>query len=140
MSFLLSPNSWFAEKGLAIVRIITGALLIYHGWEVFDAEVMKTYAGWDTIIGFSSPATMAYFGKGAELVAGILLLFGLLTRIACLITIGVMIYITFIIGHGKFWYEDQHPFMFILIAAVFLFTGPGRYSLDHLLFRKKKRY
>ena len=112
-------------------------MLVYHGWEVFDKELMKGYANWDTFKGFSMPAFMPYLGKSSELVAGILLTIGLLTRVACIIMLGTFIYITFFVGHGKFWYEDQHPFMFVLIALVFIFTGPGNYSADAGLFNRK---
>ena len=112
-------------------------MLVYHGLELFDKEVMKGYTTWDSFKGFSSPAVMIYCGKASELVAGILLTLGLFTRLACLIMIGTFLYITFFVGHGKFWYEDQHPFMFVLIACVFFFTGPGRWSTDALLFQRK---
>ncbi|WP_373549454.1 hypothetical protein [Haliscomenobacter sp.] len=70
--------------------------------------------------------------------AGILLTLGLLTRVGALICIGTLAYITFFVGHGKFWYEDQHPFMFVLFGVLFFFMGPGKWSLDALLFPNKK--
>jgi putative oxidoreductase len=63
-------------------------------------------------------------------VTGLVLVAGFLTRIAALITIGTFAYITFFIGGGKFWYEDQHPFMFLLLGALFLFAGGGLWSID----------
>lgn len=113
-------------------------MMVYHGWEIFDKELMKGYTTWDSFKGFSFPAFMPYLGKGSELVAGILLALGLFTRLACIITVGTFIYITFFVGHGKFWYEDQHPFMFVLIALVFFFTGPGKWSLDNLIIQRSR--
>lgn len=81
---------------------------------------------------------MVYIGKAAELVGGILLSLGLFTRIACVILIIVMSYIAFFVGHGKIWYEDQHPFLFVLLAFIFFFTGPGNFSLDKLIFNNKR--
>ncbi|GAB3698687.1 hypothetical protein GCM10027592_23990 [Spirosoma flavus] len=107
---------------------------MYHGWEVFDPIQMKQYAAWDTFKESASPSFMVYLGKGSELVAGILLTIGLLTRLAALLTIGTMLYITFFVGHGKFWYEDQHPFLFVLLALVYFFTGGGKWSLDRIVF------
>ena len=111
-------------------------MLVYHGWEVFDKELMKGYSTWDSFKGFSSPGFMVYIGKGSELIAGILLTLGLLTRVACIIMICTFIYITFFVGHGKFWYDDQHPFMFVMVAFLFFFTGPGSFSIDGLLVKK----
>jgi len=76
-------------------------------------------------------------GKASELIAGIFFMLGFLTRVASLLIIGTMIYITFFLGHGKIWYEDQYPFLFILLALVFFFTGAGTVSLDNLLFKNK---
>jgi len=134
MKAFLSAKGLYQEVGLTFVRIVVGLFLAYHGWEVFDATKIQEYAQWDVIKKFSSPLTMAYLGKGSELVAGILLTLGLLTRFACLITAGTMLYITFFLGHGRIWYEDQHPFLFLLLALIFIFTGAGKYSLDAKLF------
>jgi uncharacterized membrane protein YphA (DoxX/SURF4 family) len=48
-----------------------------------------------------------------------------------------MLYITFVVGGGKIWYEDQYPFLFVLLAMVFFFTGPGKWSIDSSLFNKR---
>lgn len=137
MNGFFSPSPLAVEKGLAIVRIILGALLIYHGQEVFNSELMRGYAEWDTFKG-NAATFMVYAGKSSELIAGLLLLLGFLTRIGALLVIGTLSYITFFIGHGKFWYEDQHPFMFVLFGILFFFTGPGAWSLDALFFKNKK--
>lgn len=112
--------------------------MIFHGWEVFDAEKMKVYLTWDSFKGFSSPSFMVYMGKIAELIAGILMTIGLFTRPAALVLIFTMLYISFLVGHGKVWYEDQHPFLFVLLGLVFFFTGPGKLSVDQLLFRNRR--
>ncbi len=136
MKRFFSPSPINSDVGIAIVRIIVGALLIYHGQEVFNPELMKGYAEWDTFKN-SYGALLPYLGKSAEFIAGVLLFSGFLTRIGALITSGTLLYITFFIGHGKFWYEDQHPFMFALFGLLFLFTGPGAWSLDRIIFRDK---
>lgn len=92
---------------------------------------------WDTF-DKSNARLLVYLGKSSELIAGISLLLGLFTRIGALITVGTLSYITFFIGHGKFWYEDQHPFMFVLFGLLFLFTGPGAWSMDALIFKKRR--
>lgn len=124
--FFSTQPIWY-DGGLFVVRLILGIFMVYHGWEIFDKVKMNEYAGWDT---FKNSAYMAYLGKGAELVGGIMLIFGWLTRLAALIVIFTMAYIAFFVGNGIIWYNDQHPFLFVLLALVFIFTGPGKYSLD----------
>lgn len=122
--------------GIAMVRITVGIFLIYHGHEIFDPAKMKEFANWDQFKHASSPLFLPYLGKGAELLGGILLTAGLCTRLGCLIIIGTMLYISFFIGGGKIWFEDQYPFLFALLALVFIFTGPGSLALDKILFDK----
>lgn len=126
---LFSPTPISPEQGIAIVRIIVGALLIYHGQEVFNAHLMAEYMTWDTFAG-SNARLLVYAGKSSELIAGLLLLFGFLTRLGAVLTIGTLSYITFFVGSGKFWYEDQHPFLFVLFGLLFFFTGSGAWSVD----------
>lgn len=112
--------------------------MAYHGWEVFDAEKMKTYLEWDQFK-TSSASLMVHLGKTAELVGGILVMVGLFTRLAALIIACTMLYISLFVGTGKIWYEDQHPFLFVLLALVFFFAGPAKWSLDQVLFFKKTK-
>ena len=135
MNKVLSAKPVAQETGIAFLRIIIGVFLVIHGKEIFEAAKMEEYTKWDT---FKTSAIMPYIGKGAEFIAGILLIVGLFTRLACLITIGTFAYITFFVGNGKFWMEDQHPFMFVLFGLLFFFTGPGAMSLDRILFGKRR--
>lgn len=133
---LLSPEPIGLMKALAVIRISIGLLMVYHGIEVFDSELMQGYIKWDV---FQNKAAtfMVYLGKSSELIAGILLTLGLLTRVGAIILLGTMLYITFFVGQGRFWYQDQHPFMFVLFGVLFFFSGPGAWSLDAVVFKKE---
>jgi putative oxidoreductase len=98
---------------------------------------MNEYLKWDVFKDSSSGKRLLYVGKGSELVSGILLGTGLVTRVACIILICTMVYIAFCLGHGKIWYDDQYPFLFALFGLVFMFPGPGSLSLDKLIFKNK---
>jgi putative oxidoreductase len=98
---------------------------------------MNEYLKWDVFKDSSFGKMLVYAGKASELVSGVLLLLGLFTRIACVILICTMAYIAFFLGNGKIWYEDQYPFLFLLLGFIFIFTGPGSLSVDRLLFKNK---
>lgn len=136
-SFFSSSPVW-QNNGLALVRMIIGGFLIYHGWEIFSAGKMNDYLKWDVFKDSSSGKILVYVGKGSELLSGLLFVMGLLTRVACIILICTMVYIAFFLGHGKIWYDDQYPFLFALFGLVFMFTGPGSLSVDKLIFKKQK--
>ena len=137
MYSFFSPSPIYLDTILAILRIILGLLMVYHGLEVFDAELMTGYQDWDA---FKGPLAklMVYAGKSSELISGILLTLGLFTRLGALLCIGTLAYVTFFVGQGRFWYEEQHPFMFVLFGVLFLFSGAGKLSLDGWWFGGKK--
>jgi uncharacterized membrane protein YphA (DoxX/SURF4 family) len=124
---------WF-EPGIALIRIITGSMMIYHGFEIFDNNLMLDYSKRLTELHFPNPPLMAYLGKGAELVAGICITLGLFTRLAVWPMNITMLLIAFGMGQGNVFYGDQHPFLFVLIGLFFFFNGPGKYSLDQYFY------
>jgi len=123
-------------RGMAVLRIITGLLMAYHGLEVFSTETMNMYMGWDSVKALPAGNFMVYAGKAGELVSGILLTIGLFTRWAAVAMAVIMFFICFFIGSGKFWYEDQHPFLFGMMALVFTIFGPGAWALDNKISKK----
>jgi putative oxidoreductase len=137
MHRFLSPEPLWQQQGLGILRIIVGLFMVYHGLEVFDENKMNEYTKWMVDMKLPAPAFMAYLGKSSELITGILLTIGLFTRPAAIVLAITMTFIAFGIGHGRIHMEDQHPFLFVLLALVFIFTGPGKWSLDRSLFGRR---
>lgn len=133
---IFSGEPMWTSQILGLIRIIVGASMIYHGWEVFDKAKMLEYGTWDTFK--SSGVFWVYMGKSMELLGGILLAIGFLTRLASLLIAGPMIFIIFALGNGKVWYEDQYPFLFLLLTIIFYFAGPGSWSVDNARVVKDK--
>lgn len=134
---LLHLSPFFLSLGFAVIRVITGVLMVYHGWEVLEADKMKGYGDWLKDLKFPAPYVMAYLGKGAEFVGGLLLTVGLFTRLAALALAVTMLLVCFGMGHGRIFTDDQHPFLFVLLSFLFFFTGAGKWSLDHYFFPTK---
>lgn len=126
---LNSKGVW--EDGIAIIRVIVGIFLIYHGMQAFRPDEMKDYVRWLADLNVPMPDVMPYIGKATELLGGLCLVFGLFTRGAAIMLILNFTFISFVMGHGKIFTGSQHAFMFALMSWVFLFVGPGRWSLDH---------
>jgi putative oxidoreductase len=129
-------NDKFVSGSMGALRMLTGLLMTYHGLEVFSPEKMEMYKGWEVVKQLPVGNVLVYLGKYGELAGGILLTLGLFARWAALVLAAIMFFICFFIGNGRFWYEDQHPFLFAMMTLVFAIYGPGAWALDHLKTKK----
>lgn len=127
-----SPGVWY--DGIALVRIAVGVMLIFHGWQVFETHDMNGFADVLFNISIPFPEAMAYTGKLVELTGGFFLILGLFTRVMTALLFVTFIFITFVMGDGKFLTDNQLPFLYALISLLFFFTGAGRLSIDYILF------
>ena len=134
--FAYNPNGLW-ETGAVILRVAAGLTIFKYGLEIFSEDKMSGYTSWLTDLKFSSPETMAYIGKVCELAGGLLMALGLFTKVAAIPLIITMVVIGFIMGEPEFLTADG-SILLLLIFFHFLLTGPGKLSLDHLLFSKRK--
>ena len=137
MKFLLTDEPLSSqETGLTFLRILTGLLMAYHGLDSFDPATMAEYNTWEVLQKIPYSGFMIALGKWVELIAGLFLALGLFTRLSALCIAIVMTFVCFKVGNGRFYYEDQHPFIFAVLTLVWFFHGGGPWSLDRWL---KKR-
>ncbi len=88
---------------------------------------------------FPAPLVMAFLAKGSELAGGILLIAGLFTKPAAALVAFTMFVATVTANLGKdFVIDGGFTISYFMFAMIFLIWGPGKYSLDELLFRKRK--
>ena len=125
------------ETGAVILRVVAGLIIFKYGLEIFSEDKMKGYIDWLTDLNFPAPDVMAHIGKLCELIGGLLMTLGLFTRLAAIPLIITMIVIGFIMGEPEFLAADG-SILLLLIFFHFLLTGPGKISLDHVLFATKK--
>lgn len=122
--------------GLALVRVITGILLLRVGWEMFSTDKMSGYFQWLTDIRFPMPVFMAYAGKLAELAGGLSFLTGFLIRWTSIPVMITMVVITFIMGEGNLMSDS---FLLLMLAWVFFCQGAGKWSLGYFLFGRETK-
>lgn len=140
IAYLRKPH---ADLAALILRLGLGFLFIAHGY----SKIIQDFK-WTEVI---SPAMQQTVGW-AELIFGILLLIGLLGRLAALGVIGDMIgAIVLVTGrrgiigqdmgpHGLTFQASGFEYNFLIIAAclALLVLGSGWFSLDHLIFCRRK--
>jgi putative oxidoreductase len=82
------------------------------------------------------PTLMAHVSKATEFFGGLLLVFGLFTHITSVIlTFNMFVALWTAFGFDIF--KGELAFLYLLLFIVFAVTGGGKYSVDHLIFRKK---
>ncbi len=125
--------------GLLILRLTLGAIMIAHGWQKIAGH-LHGFMGVLAHLGI--PPWMGYLVVAAELGGGILVVVGLLTRLAAFsICIDMLVAIfkvhlhNGLTGQGGF----EFPLACGAIAFALIFFGAGPISIDHARGSKSAR-
>ena len=136
----LYPN-FIAGRGAAallLVRLVMGAAFILHGW-----PKMQKPTRWMNEMGLKrpAPAFLQALAALAEVGGGLALILGLLTPLAAIGIVCQMLAALFLVhlpngdpfvAHDKPHYEPA--LVYLVMALLLIAVGPGRWSLDALLF------
>jgi putative oxidoreductase len=120
---------------LLLIRTIVGSAMIAHGFNHWlGGGRIEGTARWFAGLGLRHGRLQAWLSVVTELGAGVLLLVGLLTPLACAAVISVML-VAGILAHrpnGFFVFRDGYEYVLVLsvISLTLAMLGPGRLSLD----------
>jgi putative oxidoreductase len=126
------------DTGVLLIRLCLGGTLIMHGWNhLLGGGKIAGTAGWFESMGLRPGLVHAWASVITEVGAGTLLIFGLLTPLACAGAIGPMV-VAGVVAHrrnGFFIFRDGYEYvlMIIVFASALAALGPGQVSLDHAL-------
>ncbi|MEA1785242.1 DoxX family protein [Arenibacter sp. GZD96] len=85
-NWLFSSDALKGEASVfALIRIFTGALMFFHGLEIFNNDLMVSYSEWDQFKNKPYGLALVYLGKGIECVTGLGFILGLFVRISALV-------------------------------------------------------
>ena len=118
---------------LSILRIMVGLLFMQHG-------LVKLF-GFPTGAGFPAFLSQTWFEGVIEMIGGGLIVIGLFTRWAALITSGEMAIGYFMVHAPKSFFPYVNggnlAILYCFVFFYLVFAGPGPISLDALLWKKK---
>jgi putative oxidoreductase len=130
-----------SDFGLLALRVAVGLVFLGHGAQKgfgsFGGPGFGGATGFIGSLGFRPARVWAALAVGGELVAGVLLLLGLLLPVAALLVVATMAVAVGKVHGPKGFFAQNGGYEYNLVLAIAALalaaTGPGAYSLDHLL-------
>jgi putative oxidoreductase len=130
--------------GLLILRVGAGGYMATHGWGKVQMLLAGEAEKMGDPIGIGSWPSLALVAL-AEFVCALLVVVGLGTRLAAIPPVIAMAVAAFV-THGKDPWTMSGPgpskepaLMFLVPFLALVFTGAGRFSLDEMIWRRRKQ-
>lgn len=123
------------ELGLFIVRVLTGFIFLLHGFSKFQGGIGGTMGFFQSmgLPGFLAPVVAII-----EILGGLLLILGLLTRIAGAALTVIMIGVLLTAKAGQpFMMGTEFDYLILFTSLQLALTGSALLSVDSLLFKNK---
>ena len=139
-SHLFSSGTTTSKVDVAslILRVFGGIFMLYgHGLGKFQKFFSDEAIEFIDPFGISATATLGLV-VFAEFVCAALVALGLMTRYALIPLILTMLYAAFV-AHGSDPFGDKEmALLYLGIFVVLLFLGPGKYSLDRMIQKRRE--
>jgi putative oxidoreductase len=127
----------FEPLVLPLLRVGLGIILVPHGCQKFfgwfgGAGFVRFTQIFENV-GYKPGALWVTVVAATELIGGLLLVFGLFTRLAAFAVVIFMINAVWVTSSkGFFWTSGgmEYSILILLVALVFLVKGGGDYSID----------
>ena len=151
MNALSKISGLLAKIGSLLQCPLLLAIRLYWGWQFFvdgrgKLQNLEKVTAYFASLHIPSPRMNVIMAASTQMVCGLMLAAGLLARFASVPLIAVMCVAyataesdslhTIFSDPDKFVTRD--PFLFLYAAVIIFAFGPGKVSLDALIFREKK--
>ena len=127
-----SVSGSYASLGLLILRIAAGAMMLTHGMNKLS-NFSSMSQSFDPI-GMGGPLSLSLV-IFAEVFCSIAIIFGLFTKLAALPLVVAMCVAAFVAHAGDPLAAKELALLYLAVFAALLITGPGRYSIDKMIWK-----
>lgn len=133
------PNVHRIDLALLLLRVAVGAIFVAHGFQKFFLYTLPGTTEAFTQMGVPLPGLTAPLVATLELLGGLALVTGFLTRpvaaLLALMMLGALVLVHlpagFLGANGM-----EYPLALIAATSALALSGAGRYALDHVLARR----
>ncbi len=125
-------NRYFPDWGPLFLRLAAGAVFMAHGWQKMGGP-LGTPEGFNIESwGWPHSAAWAFAVASVEFFGGLLVVCGLLTRLAALCVAGVMVMAIIKVKLDQGFVDGfEFEFTLLMVALCLVVTGGGRLSIDY---------
>lgn len=121
-----------------ILRVAAGSFMIYgHGAGKFSKFFSDEAIEFIDPFGISATATLGLV-IFAEVICAVLVIFGLMTRWALIPLMLTMLYAVFVAHGDDPFRQKEMGLLYFFIFVALMLLGPGKYSLDRMLRRRRE--
>ncbi|MFL9843693.1 DoxX family protein [Flavobacterium rhizosphaerae] len=136
-TFTATINKKLTNIGLLLLRLMAGGLMLTHGWQKYQMLVAEDPIQFANPIGVGEVTTLV-LAVFAELICASLLIIGFVTRLATIPLIITMFVVVFIVHANDGLMKQELGIIYLTVFIVLLLTGPGKFSVDGLIPRRKR--
>lgn len=141
--------------GLLILRFGMGGFLLTHGWGKLQTLLAGNFDQFADPIGLGTGPSLV-LAVGAEAFCAVLVMAGLITRLAAVPPVITMLVAAFVVhasdpwtmgggaalfqaGEAESWASREPALLYLFAFLTLVFTGPGKFSVDALIRRRRRR-
>jgi putative oxidoreductase len=131
-------NDITTDIALLIIRLGFSGAMLTHGWPKLQKLINGSILPFSDPLGIGSQASLILAVIG-EVVAPLLLIIGLKTRLSAIPAVATMAVALFMVHWDDPFKKQELALLYLLGFLVLLVAGGGKFSLDGLLSKQKSR-
>ena len=140
--FQIKEQTFLTSLAVLFIRYVFGTAMVYHGW----GKIQNPFAWMPPDGPMHAPAVFQFLAAVSEVGGGLAIILGLAFPLANLgvgITMIVAMYLHMIILKQPFVAKAGGSYelaaVFFALSVLLTATGPGRFSVDRLIFGIRKK-